>query len=59
MNDDCNVWIWNDADHAKNPNKCWMKKAATEPTVGQANDIHRISGPKVYFYISIDCTPSL
>lgn len=46
MNDDCNVWIWNDADHAKNPNKCWMKKAATEPTVGQANDIHRISGPK-------------
>jgi len=46
MIDDCNNWIWNDAEHIRNPNVCWMKKAATEPTVGNPTDLHRISGPK-------------
>jgi hypothetical protein len=42
----CNVWIWNEPEHKKHPNVCWMKKAATEPRHTK-RDVHRISGPKV------------
>ena len=43
--DKCNNWIWNTADHRRNPNTCWLKKAAIGYRKGR-KDINRISGPK-------------
>lgn len=45
MVDECNCWIWNTPDHERHPNKCWMKKEATEPSQ-EARDMNRVSGPK-------------
>jgi len=45
-NSECTRWIWNSPEHARNPNVCWLKKAATEASVGAASDMNRISGPE-------------
>ena len=47
--EECNNWIWNSPDHERNPNVCWLKKAETEPSIGTAGDINRVSGPKFCF----------
>ena len=47
MTDECNAFIWNDADHKRNPNVCGMKKGFTEKGMKAAE--HRHSGPKVYW----------
>ena len=49
MTDECNAFIWNDEEHPKNPNVCWMKKGFTEK--GLADAEHRHSGAKVYLDI--------
>ena len=41
----CTRWIWNAPEHGRNPNVCWLKKAATEASVGGRGDRNRISGP--------------
>jgi len=46
MNDECNVWIWNEPTKKRKPNVCWMKRLATAPSQ-EKKDMHRISGPKV------------
>merc|ERR1712018_649040 len=44
-NADCTRWIWNSPEHERNPNVFWLKKAATEASVGTDFDLNRISGP--------------
>ena len=44
MTEECNAFIWNDADHKKNPNVCWLKKGFTQKGMKDAE--HRHSGPK-------------
>jgi len=43
MEEECNAFIWNDAEHRKNPNTCWMKKGWGK---GMKAKDHRHSGPK-------------
>ena len=45
LEDECNAFIWNDADHAKNPNTCWMKKGTMVASYFKPKQ-HRHSGPK-------------
>ena len=53
MMGECNAFIWNDSEHKKHPNVCWMKKGYTENgmSYGTPRDEHRHSGPKVYWNV--------
>jgi hypothetical protein len=50
MTDECNAFMWNEPEHQRKPNVCWMKKAAEGDGItssfGKRTDIHRVSGPK-------------
>jgi len=48
MTDECNAFIWNDAEHKRNPNTCWMKKSFGDKPLsrGKKGDSHRHTGPK-------------
>jgi len=45
LEDECNAFIWNDADHPKNPNVCWMKKGSLVASYFKEKQ-HRHTGPK-------------
>jgi len=46
IDEECNAFIWNDAEHKK-PNVCWLKKGFTEGfSFDKPRDQHRHSGPK-------------